>query len=342
MTDFSVRSDHVDVEQIMRQIRSRIREKRGVDYTEEEIRELASVKLEKFLDPRGVRSDLLEQFRRKREASLPPNFGFEDTTLFETHRAFLRFMRRILRPILKLFFNPNPLIEALHIQSKLNAQQAAIEPLYYEVMHNLVLETTRLGIEVKNLKMRVESMSSRLDFDERRARALEGVVQYRPGAVPPLQPPTGAAGGTERPLTEAEQAERRSRRRRRRGRRRPADAHTTGQGFAAAGPADAPQGNRGSFGAAAPGDAPQANRGSFGATSPAEPPQGNRGSFGAAAPGDAPREGGQGSGSTSSADAPRESRGSFGETSPADGPRENRGSCRAPAPADAGGGSHES
>ena len=42
-----------------------------------------------------------------------------------------------------------------------------------------MLELTRLGIEVKNLKMRVESMSSRLDFDERRARALEGVVQYR-------------------------------------------------------------------------------------------------------------------------------------------------------------------
>jgi hypothetical protein len=222
MSDFSMRSDHVDVEQIMRQIRSRIREKRGVDYTEEEIRELASVKLEKFLDPRGVRSDLLEQFRRKREAALPPNFAFEDTTLFETHRGFLAFMRRILRPILKLFFNPNPLIEALHIQSKLNAQQAALEPLYYEVMHNLVLETTRLGIEVKNLKMRVESMSSRMDFDERRARALEGVVQYRPGAVAPLQPPTGA-GGAERPLTEAEQAERRSRRRRRRGRRRPND-----------------------------------------------------------------------------------------------------------------------
>jgi hypothetical protein len=224
MTDFSVRSDNVDVEQIMRQIRSRIREKRGVDYTEDEIRELANVKLEKFLDPRGVRSDLLEQFRRKREASLPPNFAFEDTTLYETHRGFLRFMRRLLRPILKLFFNPNPLIEALHIQSKLNAQQAALEPLYYEVIHNLVLETTRLGIEVKNLKMRVESMSSRLDFDERRARALEGVVQYRPGAVPPLQPPGASGpGGAERPLTEAEQAERRSRRRRRRGRRRPGD-----------------------------------------------------------------------------------------------------------------------
>src|SRR3982750_4970959 len=116
MTDFSIRSDNVDVEQIMRQIRARIRDKRGVDYTEEEIRELANVKLEKFLDPKGVRSDLLEQFRRKREAPLPPNFAFEDTTIYETHRGFLRFMRRILQPILKLFFNPNPIIEALHIQ----------------------------------------------------------------------------------------------------------------------------------------------------------------------------------------------------------------------------------
>ena len=224
MTDFSIRSDNVDVEQIMRQIRSRIREKRGVDYTEEEIRELANVKLEKFLDPRGVRSDLLEQFRRKREASLPPNYKFEDTTLYETHRGFLAFMRKLLNPILKLFFNPNPLIEALHIQSKLNAQQAALEPLYYEVIHNLVLETTRLGIDVKNLKMRVESMSSRLDFDERRARALEGVVQYRPGAVPPLQPPTGGGDSRESRAGEsAEQSERRNRRRRRRGRRRPDD-----------------------------------------------------------------------------------------------------------------------
>jgi hypothetical protein len=232
MTDFSVRSDNVDIEQLMRQIRSRIREKRGVDYTEDEIRELANVKLEKFLDPRGVRSDLLEEFRRKREASLPPALHFEDTTLYETHRWWLRVLRRLLRPILLMLFNPNALINALHSQSKLSTRQAALEPLYYEVIHNLVLETTRLGIEVKNLKMRVESMSSRLDFDERRARALEGVVQYRPGAVPPLQPP-GASGGGDRPLTEAEQAERRSRRRRRRGRRRPGDRFDGAEGSSA-------------------------------------------------------------------------------------------------------------
>ncbi len=51
--------------------------------------------------------------------------------------------------------------------------------LYFEIIHNLVVEVTRLGIETQNLKMRVESLSSRLDFDERRARSLEGVVQYR-------------------------------------------------------------------------------------------------------------------------------------------------------------------
>src|SRR5690606_21973762 len=118
-----------------------------------------------------------------------------------------------LQPILKLFFNPNPLIDALHIQSALNDTTSRRMDLQYELIHNLVLETTRLGIQVKNLKMQVESMSSRLDFDERRARALEGVVQYRPGVVPPLQPPLST--GRDEPGQE-----RRTRRRRRR--RRPA------------------------------------------------------------------------------------------------------------------------
>lgn len=222
MTDFQIRSDNVDVEQIMRQIRARIREKRGVDYTEDEIKELARVKLEKFLDPTGVRSDLLAQFRRTRAEMPPaPNYAFEDTTLYESHRGFLRFMRRMLHPVLKLFFNPNPLISALHIQSELNTRHAKreeLDSLQYELVHNLVLETTRLGIQVKNLKMQVDSMSSRLDFDERRARALEGVVQYRPGAVAPLQPP---ASGPRDPRDTRDDAgaERRTRRRRRRGRR---------------------------------------------------------------------------------------------------------------------------
>ncbi len=206
MADFNVRSDSVNVELIMEQIRTRIREKRGVDYTEQQIRELAAVKLEKFLDPRGVRSDLLDQFRKAQPAYEPPelpNFEFGEDTLFESHRGPVRWLRKLLMPILKLLFNPNPLIQALHIQSRLNTMNAerearreaarrSMDQLYYELVHNLVLEITRLGIDVKNLKMRVESVSSRLEFNERRARALESAVVYRPAApdeaaVPPVQ-----------------------------------------------------------------------------------------------------------------------------------------------------------
>jgi hypothetical protein len=196
MAEFNIRTDSVDVEQIMRQIRARIKEKRGVDYTEQQIQELANVKLERFLDPKGVRSDLVEQFKRTRGVSPePPNYSFEDTTIYETHRGILRFFRRLLNPFLKLLFNPNPIVHVLHMQGRINninTQQFRVreelDALYYEVIHNLVLEVTRLGIESKNLKMRLESLSSRMDFDERRARALEGVVQYRTGTGPSREP----------------------------------------------------------------------------------------------------------------------------------------------------------
>jgi hypothetical protein len=198
MADFNIRSDSVNVEQIMEQIRARIREKRGVDYTEQQISELAAVKMEKFLDARGVRSDLLEEFRRMRPPADPPvrpNYIFDETTLFDTHRAPIRWIRRLLQPLLKLFFNPNPLIQALHIQSQLNtmyakaeAEQLARGPardqLTFEVMHNLVLEATRMGIEVKNLRMRVESLSSRLEFNERRTRVLESALAAKAADEP--------------------------------------------------------------------------------------------------------------------------------------------------------------
>jgi hypothetical protein len=205
MADVNVRSDAVDVEAIMRQIRARIREKRGADYTDAELQELARVKLGKFLDPRGVRSELIAEFQAQRAAApLLTNYEFGEDTLYETHRGPLRSLRRLLRPILKLFFNPDRLTTALHLQSSLNAHIIRLnerEPLVYELLHNLTVEITRLGIEVQNLKMRVESLSSRLDFDERRARALEGVVQYRrpSGGQAPAAEPDGSPGASTGP-----------------------------------------------------------------------------------------------------------------------------------------------
>jgi hypothetical protein len=254
MPDFNVRADSVNVEQIMEQIRSRIREKRGVDYTEQQIRELAAVKLEKFLDPKGVRSDLLEQFRKVQPPYEPPelpNFAFEESTLYESHRGLVRFIRRLLNPLLKLLFNPNPLIQALNIQARLNTMNAerdarreaarrASDQLYYELIHNLVIEATRLGIEVKNMKMRVESIASRLEFNERRARSLEGAVVYKPSderieqperidraeradveprPQPSTETPPASGGQPGQPQPGEGPGQRSRRRRRRRGRR---------------------------------------------------------------------------------------------------------------------------
>lgn len=210
MSDLNVRSDSVDVEQIMRQIRARIREKRGADYTEGEIQQLAKVKLEKFLDPKGVRSDLVDQFKKREFTPSPPLPKLELTgfDVYGTHRGILKSIRSLLNPILKLFINPNPLVHFVwtqaHAQAEINEEinrwmrrreqlDAKMDPLNYELMHNLVVELTRLGIEVHNLKMRVESLSSRLDFDERRSRSLEKVVEYRQDRGPRT---AGAAGST--------------------------------------------------------------------------------------------------------------------------------------------------
>jgi hypothetical protein len=294
MPDFNVRSDSVNVEHIMEQIRARIREKRGVDYTEQQIRELAAVKLEKFLDPRGVRSDLLDQFRRTRQAAAElPNYKFEDTTLYETHRAPIRWIRRLLNPILKLFFNPNPLIQALHIQSQLNTFHAerrnVTDELYYELIHNLVLEVTKLGIETKNQKMRLESVASRLDFNERRARALESVVVYKPAderesiydtpqasSGQPSIPGPGAPAQQPRPPGSPEGPGQRSRRRRRRRGRRgggPAAAVMAGGQSAAAPGAETPANS----GPVPESSAHEAHPPAAPAAAPAPPPASDRG-----------------------------------------------------------------
>ena len=227
-SEFSVRSDSVDVEQIMGRIRARIREKRGVDYTEDEIRELADVKIEQFLDPTRVRSELLELYLKGRDAtepgSVPPNFTFTRYQVYKSSRGLVGRMiggfRLMLSPILKLFINPNPIIHALQSQSLINAHNEHIERLNYALIHNLVVELTRASIEVKNLKMRVESLSSRLDFNERRARAMEHAVQYKPGSGPAAEPAPAVPSTLRRDPDSVEgppkgEAQRRRRRRRR-------------------------------------------------------------------------------------------------------------------------------
>ena len=253
MAEFNIQSDSVDVTRIMEQIRQRIQEKRGRDYTEQQIRELATVKLERFLDPKQVRSDLVEHYRQleppaalappteERPSPPPETFHFDEDTIHASSRGtmgkLIRLIRKLLSPIIKLFFNLNAIVFALSRQSEINTwtlqllQQQAdlaervgekfvareeLDALNYEVLNNLVVEMTRLSVDMKNHRSLVESVAGRLDFDERRARALESVVQSR------SPQPSQGDDGESAPSTGSG----RTRRRRRRSQRRPGTATT--------------------------------------------------------------------------------------------------------------------
>jgi len=202
--------EHVDVEQIMRDIRSRISQRHGVELTTQQIQELAARRLEAILDPRTVKPSLLEQIRRSTSTPLDTTstpeltYSFEDTTIYDSPRGSVRFFRRLLNPLLKLFFNPNPLISALSTQARLNQaasqreaererRQSEWNALHYEILQRLVLEVSRTSLEAQQLTLRIEALSAKVDFAERRARSIEGTLhQTRPSprhesAPPPAQ-----------------------------------------------------------------------------------------------------------------------------------------------------------
>ena len=170
---FEIRSDDVNVEQIMQLIRQRIDEKRHGLYSDEEIRQIAEHRLDAALDAREFDSDLVTDLRA---ASPKWNYKFEAETLYFSSRGLsgqiLGTMRRILNPILKLFLNPGPLIQALHRQSGLNTY-------YAHLLHDYAVEITRLNLETQSLHNRILELTGRLDQLSRREKTLEDMVVYR-------------------------------------------------------------------------------------------------------------------------------------------------------------------
>jgi hypothetical protein len=190
----------LDVEQIMRDIRARIAQRNGIELTNQQIQELAARRLESILDPRTVKPALLDQLRRSAgappesasPAATDPAYSFDDSAIYESHRGLMRFFRKLLNPILKLFFNPNPMIQALSIQARLNTEAAAREAtrdrrqaewnaLHYELLQRVVTEIARVSLEAQSLSLKVDALAGRVDFNERRVRGIEGTMhQTRP------------------------------------------------------------------------------------------------------------------------------------------------------------------
>jgi hypothetical protein len=228
----------------MRDIRSRISKRHGIDLTPQQIHELAARRLEAILEPRHVAPSLLEQMRRAAgqpievpSAAPDASNEFDVSVLYESHRGFLRTLRRWLNPILRLFINPKPLADALRDQVRRSNAAAAREAefynrqaewnaLHFEIVQRLVTEVSRATLEMQSLTLRVESLAAKVDFNERRVRGLEGAsYATRPGPKPvepgePVRTPAHAPeGGTPSSSDPSADGSRRRRRRRRGGRR---------------------------------------------------------------------------------------------------------------------------
>ena len=168
---FRIDDGSVDVEKVMREVRERIADKkrRGL-LTDAEVREIADHPLHAVLEPHDLRSSLLGEVL---EAPSRWNFAFDPESVYRSSRGgsgrALETMRRWLRPVQKLFWNPTPMIAALSRQSELNAA-------YAHLLHNLTLEVTRLNLELQDLKHRALQMEARAEFQARRNKTLEEMV----------------------------------------------------------------------------------------------------------------------------------------------------------------------
>jgi hypothetical protein len=180
---FEIRSDQVDVEAIMAGIRRRIEEKRRGLYTDEELREIAEHRLDAVLDAHEWNADFAAEFRARAGRW---NYQFHPETLYRSSRGavgqLLESVRRLLKPVQKLFWNPNPMIAALSRQSDLNEY-------YVHLLTALATEVTKLNLELVDLKNRHLQLKGQLEQLQRREKTLEDMVVYRDEA--------GAGGGGE-------------------------------------------------------------------------------------------------------------------------------------------------
>ena len=237
--------DQTDVEQIMREIRSRISQRHGVELSPQQIQDLAGRRLEAILDPRTVNPTLFDQLRKG--AAAPPDplpqsaaaeYSITDDAIYEGGAA-VRFFRRLFNPLMKLLFNPAPLVAALQAQTRINKdaatraaelerRQTEWNALHYQILQRLVTEVSRTSIEMQSLGTRIESLAARVDFNDRRVRTLENTPvatrAHRPQEVasPPVavQAESVPAVDSSTPSAPAPAGDgQRRRRRRRRGRR---------------------------------------------------------------------------------------------------------------------------
>ncbi len=174
---FEIHADGVDVVEIMRQIRERIKEKKekGI-YTDEEIQEISDLKIQTFAESSEIDSELLRRL-------LEPNHGWNIQAGYpiKTHRSgwkgkLILLAKKLVRPLVRLYTD-----HLINRQAQLNLY------LVY-LSHNLTRELTRLQIEYRKIDYRCQVLQREVDFMKERQRAFEDLAVLQPAADDPGGP----------------------------------------------------------------------------------------------------------------------------------------------------------
>jgi hypothetical protein len=157
----------IDIEAIMREIRDTIAQKKqkGI-YSEEEIEEIAKLKLETFADSAEIDTMLVRYLREENRM-----WNISSDYRVESHRGKLGGLivlaKKIVRPLIRLYTD--------HIVER----QAQLNLYIVHILHNLVRELTRLNVENTQLRHRLEVLEHEHRFFQKRERTLEDLVVYR-------------------------------------------------------------------------------------------------------------------------------------------------------------------
>jgi hypothetical protein len=148
MSDWTTTSDgRVDVAAVMNRIREKIRGRRDLGlYSDEEVEELTSLKLQAFADDAGIDPELLARLMADNH-----NWNISTDYRIETHRQgtgarTIVWLKKLVRPWVRLYTD-HPL-----------SRQAQINLYLHYLGHNLVRELVRLQVEVAALRNRLETL----------------------------------------------------------------------------------------------------------------------------------------------------------------------------------------
>jgi len=149
MDEWTSADGTVEVSKVMARIREKIRGRRDLGlYSEDEVEELAALKLQAFADDAGIDPELLARLMADNH-----NWNISTDYRIETHRRgraarAIVLLKKLVRPWVRLYTD-HPL-----------SRQAQINLYLHYLCHNLVRELVKLQVEQAALRNRIDALSA--------------------------------------------------------------------------------------------------------------------------------------------------------------------------------------